>query len=86
MVAYKELFGSRIRHLRQNKGWTQELLCREDGNQPYIFVQYRTWPGKSHLRHAGQTFRRTSSRDVGVIRLWAREKAQRIKGGPGEIN
>lgn len=26
MAAYKELFGSRIRHLRINKGWTQEYL------------------------------------------------------------
>lgn len=29
MVAYKELFGSRIRHLRQNKGWTQEFLSEK---------------------------------------------------------
>lgn len=29
MTAYKELFGTRIKHLREGKGWTQEFLAEK---------------------------------------------------------
>lgn len=29
MTAYKDLFGARIKHLREGKGWTQEYLAEK---------------------------------------------------------